>query len=259
MNEILRYENVDVSFNGKTVVKDISFSLNEGEILGIVGESGAGKSTVIKAAMNLLGKGGLVTKGDIYYKGMDIPDLTDKQMREINGPEIGMIFQNSGSAFCPIRTVGEQLYEAVRAHEKISKEDFKIKAIELFEKIGFEDPRRVLKSYPFELSGGMQQRVGVAAAMLLNPKVLLADEPTSALDVSIQKLVIDEMLKVRELFGTSMIIVSHNIGVINAIADNVIVMKDGCIVEYGTKDEVINHSKEEYTKKLMAAVPRLVR
>ncbi len=259
MSEILRYENVDVSFNGNTVVKDISFSLNEGEILGIVGESGAGKSTVIKAAMNLLGKGGLVTKGDIYYKGMDIPDLTDKQMREINGPEIGMIFQNSGSAFCPIRTVGEQLYEAVKAHEKISKDDFKIKATELFEKIGFEDPRRVLQSFPFELSGGMQQRVGVAAAMLLNPKVLLADEPTSALDVSIQKLVIDEMLKVRELFGTSMIIVSHNIGVINAIADNVIVMKDGCIVEYGTKDEVINHSKEEYTKKLMAAVPRLVR
>ncbi len=259
MNEILRYENVDVSFNGKTVVKDISFSLNEGEILGIVGESGAGKSTVIKAAMNLLGKGGLVTKGDIYYKGMDIPDLTDKQMREINGPEIGMIFQNSGSAFCPIRTVGEQLYEAVKAHEKISKDDFKIKATELFEKIGFEDPRRVLKSFPFELSGGMQQRVGVAAAMLLNPKVLLADEPTSALDVSIQRLVIDEMLKVRELFGTSMIIVSHNIGVINAMADNVIVMKDGCIVEYGTKDEVINHPKEEYTKKLMAAVPRLVR
>ena len=259
MNEILRYENVDVSFNGKTVVKDISFSLNEGEILGIVGESGAGKSTVIKAAMNLLGKGGLVTKGDIYYKGMDIPDLTDKQMREINGPEIGMIFQNSGSAFCPIRTVGEQLYEAVKAHEKISRDDFKIKATELFEKIGFEDPRRVLQSFPFELSGGMQQRVGVAAAMLLNPKVLLADEPTSALDVSIQKLVIDEMLKVRELFGTSMMIVSHNIGVINAMADNVIVMKDGCIVEYGTKDEVINNPKEEYTKKLMAAVPRLVR
>ncbi len=259
MNEILRYENVDVSFNGKTVIKDISFSLNEGEILGIVGESGAGKSTVIKAAMNLLGKGGLVTKGDIYYKGMDIPDLTDKQMREINGPEIGMIFQNSGSAFCPIRTVGEQLYEAVKAHEKISKDDFKIKATELFEKIGFEDPRRVLQSFPFELSGGMQQRVGVAAAMLLNPKVLLADEPTSALDVSIQKLVIDEMLKIRELFGTSMIIVTHNIGVINVMADNLIVMKDGCIVEYGTKDEVINHPKEEYTKKLMAAVPRLVR
>ena len=259
MNEILRYENVDVSFNGNTVVKDISFSLNEGEILGIVGESGAGKSTVIKAAMNLLGKGGLVTKGDIYYKGMDIPDLTDKQMREINGPEIGMIFQNSGSAFCPIRTVGEQLYEAVKAHEKISKDDFKIKATELFEKIGFEDPYRVLKSFPFELSGGMQQRVGVAAAMLLNPKVLLADEPTSALDVSIQKLVIDEMLKIRELFGTSMIIVTHNIGVINVMADNLIVMKDGRIVEYGKKDEVINHPKEEYTKKLMAAVPRLVR
>ena len=259
MNEILRYENVDVSFNGKTVVKDISFSLNEGEILGIVGESGAGKSTVIKAAMNLLGKGGLVTRGDIYYKGMDLPDLTEKQMRTINGPELGMIFQNSGSAFCPIRTVGDQLYEALKAHEKITKAECEKRAIELFEKIGFEDPHRVLKSFPFELSGGMQQRVGVAAAMLLEPKVILADEPTSALDVSIQRLVIDEMLKIRELFGTAMIIVSHNIGVINAMADNLIVMKDGKIIEYGKKDEVINNPKEEYTKKLMAAVPRLVR
>ena len=256
---VLSYENVDISYNGNTVVKDINFKLDEGEILGIVGESGSGKTTVIKAAMNLLGKGGLVTRGDIWFKDMDIPDLSDKQMRKINGPEIGMIFQNSGSAFCPIRTVGDQLYEAMRAHEKISKEDFRIKATELFEKIGFNDVQRILKSYPFELSGGMQQRVGVAAAMLMNPKVLLADEPTSALDVSIQRLVIDEMLKVREMFGTSMIIVSHNIGVIGAMADNVIVMKDGQIIEYGTGDEVLNSPKEEYTKKLMSAVPRLKR
>lgn len=256
---VLSYENVDISYNGNTVVKDINFKLDEGEILGIVGESGSGKTTVIKAAMNLLGKGGLVTRGDIWFKDMDIPDLSDKQMRKINGIEIGMIFQNSGSAFCPIRTVGDQLYEAMRAHEKISKEDFRIKATELFEKIGFNDVQRILKSYPFELSGGMQQRVGVAAAMLMNPKVLLADEPTSALDVSIQRLVIDEMLKVREMFGTSMIIVSHNIGVIGAMADNVIVMKDGQIIEYGTGDEVLNSPKEEYTKKLMSAVPRLKR
>jgi len=256
---VLSYENVDISYNGNTVVKDINFKLDEGEILGIVGESGSGKTTVIKAAMNLLGKGGLVTRGDIWFKGMDIPDLSDKQMRKINGPEIGMIFQNSGSAFCPIRTVGDQLYEAMRAHEKISKEDFRIKATELFEKIGFNDVQRILKSYPFELSGGMQQRVGVAAAMLMNPKVLLADEPTSALDVSIQKLVIDEMLKVREMFGTSMIIVSHNIGVIGAMADNVIVMKEGQVIEYGAGDEVLNSPKEEYTKKLMSAVPRLKR
>ena len=256
---ILRYENVDISYNGNTVVKDINFKLDEGEILGIVGESGSGKSTVLKAAMNLLGKGGLVTRGDIWFKGMDIPDLPDKQMRKINGPEIGMIFQNSGSAFCPIRTVGDQLYEAMCAHERISKAEFKNKATELFEKIGFNDVQRILKSYPFELSGGMQQRVGVAAAMLMKPKVLLADEPTSALDVSIQRLVIDEMLKVRELFGTSMIIVSHNIGVIGAMADNVVVMKDGQMIEYGKKDDVINYPKEEYTKKLMSAVPKLKR
>ena len=135
---VLRYENVDISYNGNTVVKDINFKLDEGEILGIVGESGSGKSTVLKAAMNLLGKGGLVTRGDIWFKDMDIPDLSDKQMRKINGPEIGMIFQNSGSAFCPIRTVGDQLYEAMCAHERISKAEFKNKATELFEKIGFK-------------------------------------------------------------------------------------------------------------------------
>ena len=259
MKEILRYENVDISYNGNTVVHDINFSLKEGEILGIVGESGSGKTTVIKAAMNLLGKGGLVTRGDIWFNDMDIPDLSEKEMRKINGHEIGMIFQNSGQSFCPIRTVGAQLYEAVSAHEKISKEDFHLNATSLFEKIGFNDVERILKSYPFELSGGMQQRVGVAAAMLMNPKILLADEPTSALDVSIQKLVIEEMLKVRKLFGTSMIIVTHNIGVINAMADNLIVMKDGRIVEYGKKEDVLNHPREEYTKKLMSAVPRLKR
>lgn len=259
MCEILRYENVDISYYGNRVVNNINLKLHEGEILGIVGESGSGKSTIIKAAMNLLGKGGKVINGGIWFKGMNIPDLSEKEMRGINGPELGMIFQNSGSTFCPIRTIGSQLYEAMSSHEKISKAEFIERTTELFEKIGFSDVTRILKSYPFELSGGMQQRVGVAAAMLMKPKILLADEPTSALDVSIQRLVINQMLKVRELFGTSMIIVTHNIGVINAMADNVIVMKDGGIIEQGKKDDILKCPQEDYTKKLMAAVPRLKR
>lgn len=259
MSEIIRYENVDISYNGNTVVRDISFSLNEGEILGIVGESGSGKSTLIKAAMGLLGSNGLVTRGDIYYKGMNLTDLSPNEMRNVNGPELGMIFQSSGSSFCPIRTVGVQLFEALREHEDIDKDAFNKRAAELLNKIGFENAQHVLDSYPFELSGGMQQRVGIAAAMLLNPSVLLADEPTSALDVSVQKQVVEQMLLVREMFGTSIILVSHNIGVIGAMADKVLVMQCGKMVEYGDAKEVLNNPAEEYTKRLMSAVPKLRR
>ena len=259
MSEIIRYEHVDITYNGFKAVKDVSFTVDEGEILGIVGESGSGKSTLIKAAMGLLGPAGLVTRGDIWYKGKNLPDLSASEIRKINGPELGMIFQSAGSSFCPIRTVGAQLYESMRAHENISKEAFRSRAVELLGKIGFENGDRILESYPFELSGGMQQRVGIASAMLLNPSVLLADEPTSALDVSVQKQVVEEMLLVRKTFGTAIILVTHNIGVIGAMADKVLVMKNGEMVEYGDTRQVLEAPKEEYTRTIMSAVPRLRR
>ena len=259
MAEILKYEQVDISYNGVKVIKDVSFTVDEGEILGIVGESGSGKSTLIKAAMGLLGNTGLVTRGDIWYKGKNLPDLSVGEIRKLNGPELGMIFQYAGSSFCPIRTVGSQLYESMTEHESVSKAEFRRRASELLEKIGFENAQRILDSYPFELSGGMQQRVGFAAAMLLNPSVLLADEPTSALDVSVQKQVVEEMLLVRRTFGTSIVLVTHNIGVIGAMADKVLVMKDGEMVEYGETQQVLNDPKEAYTRTLMSAVPRLRR
>ena len=260
MAEVLRYSHVDIDYKGVSAVKDMNFSLNEGEILGIVGESGSGKSTVIKAAMGLLGIDGCVTRGDIFYGETNLTNLTDKQMQKINGPEVGMIFQAAGATFCPIRTVGAHLYEMMREHQgKISKKEFSEKAQQMLRTLGFNDPERILKSYPFELSGGMQQRVGIAAAMLPGPKVLLADEPTSALDVSIQKQVVEELKLVREKFGTAIILVTHNIGVIEALADAVLVMKDGQTVEYGSKDQVINHPQMDYTRKLMKAVPRLKR
>ena len=259
MSEILRYEHVDISYNGVKVIKDVSFTVSEGEILGIVGESGSGKSTLIKAAMGLLGDTGLVTRGDIWYKGKNLPDLSAGELRKLNGPELGMIFQYAGSSFCPIRTVGAQLYESMTEHESLSKEAFRVRATKLLEKIGFENTRRILESYPFELSGGMQQRVGIAAAMLLNPSVLLADEPTSALDVSVQKQVVEEMLLVRRSFGTSIVLVTHNIGVIGAMVDKVLVMKNGEMVEYGETQQVLNDPKEDYTRLLMSAVPKLKR
>jgi ABC-type glutathione transport system ATPase component len=259
MAELLRYEQVEISYRGRPAVRDVSFTLHEGEILGIVGESGSGKSTLIRAAMGLLGPSGAVTRGDILYRGRSLPALTQEELRRINGPELGMIFQNAGRSFCPIRTVGAQMYEAMTEHGPVSRQECRMKALELFEKLGFEDGQRILDSYPFELSGGMQQRVGIAAAMLLQPKVLFADEPTSALDVSVQKQVVEEMLSVREHFGTTIVLVTHNIGVIGAMADRVLVMRGGEMVEFGDKEQILNHPQADYTKRLMAAVPRLVR
>ena len=192
-------------------------------------------------------------------RGKNLPDLSYAEVRKLNGPELGMIFQNAGSSFCPIRTVGAQLYESMTEHKAAGRQDFERKALKLFAKLGFEDGQRILESYPFELSGGMQQRVGIAAAMLMNPKVLFADEPTSALDVSVQKQVVEEMLLVRRNFGTSIVLVTHNIGVIGAMADKVLVMRGGEMVEYGEKEQVLRDPKEAYTKRLMSAVPRLAR
>lgn len=257
MKTLLRYDRVDVSYNGAPVVHDVSFSLREGEILGVVGESGSGKSTLLKAAMGLLGSGGVVTRGDIWYKEKNLPDLSEEELRRLSGAEIAMVFQQAGASFCPVRSVGAQLFEAVSAHEDISEADFREKAASLLQKLRFEDALRILESYPFELSGGMMQRVGIAAAMLLNPAVLLADEPTSALDVSVQKQAVEEMLLIRELYHTSIVIVTHNIGVVRAMADRVVVMREGRIVESGGTRDVLENPAREYTKKLMAAVPKL--
>ena len=259
MEKLLKYDHVDISYLGQPAIRDVSVTLAPGEILGIVGESGSGKSTLIKAAMGLLGSEGCVTRGDIWYKGKNLPDLSPKELRRLNGPELGYIFQSSGSAFCPIRTVGAQLYETMREHERISKADFEARAMEMLQKLGFENGKRILESYPFELSGGMQQRIGIAAAMLLKPSVLFADEPTSALDVTIQKQVVEEMLLVRETFGTAIILVAHNLGVIGAMADRVLVLKDGEAVEYGKTQEVLTNPQADYTKALLAAVPKLRR
>ena len=246
MEELLRYDHVDISYNGIPAVQDVSFTLRPGEILGIVGESGCGKSTLLKAAMGLLGSSGMVTRGDIWYKGRNLPDLPARALRKLNGPELGMIFQSAGSSFCPIRTVGAQLYEIMTQHGSATKKDF-------------EDGRRILRSYPFELSGGMQQRVGIAAAMLLRPGVLFADEPTAALDVSVQKQVLEELLLLRKTYGTAIVLVAHTIGVIGAMADRVLVMQDGRTVEYGETQTVLHDPQASYTRMLLSAVPRLRR
>lgn len=259
MKEILNYQSVEISFNGQAVVHDVNFSLHAGEILGIVGESGSGKSTLLKAAMGLLGESGRVTRGDIWFQGKDIPDLSKKEMQKICGEKLGMIFQDAGAALCPIRTIGEQIYESITAHKKMSKEDAKKKALSLFEKLKFQDGERIWNSYPFELSGGMNQRVGIAIAMIMEPPVLLADEPTSALDVAVQRQVVQEMLALRALFGTAIILVTHDIGVVSAMADSILVLKEGEVMEYGAAKQVLEAPQNAYTRKLLSAVPRLRR
>lgn len=259
MAELLSYEHVEISYGGTPVVHDVSFSVKPGEILGLVGESGSGKSTLIKTAMGLLGDNGLVTKGDILFDGKNIPDLPEKELRKIRGAKIGMIFQDAGASLCPIRTIGAQIYESMSAHMDISRADAQDRAFTLFEKLHFQDSRRIWDSYPFELSGGMNQRAGIVIAMLMNPAVLLADEPTSALDMAVQKQVVLEMKQLRDLFGTAIILVTHDIGVVSAMADTVLVLKDGRKVEYGPARKVLQAPEQTYTKKLLAAVPKLRR
>ena len=170
-----------------------------------------------------------------------------------------MLFQSAGSSFCPVRRVGDQLYEMMRAHGPMEKRAFRQQAGALLDRLGLEDGPRILNSYPFELSGGMQQRVGIAAAMLLRPRVLLADEPTAALDVSAQKQVQEELLLVRESFGTAMVLVSHNLGLVAAMADRVLVMRRGEIVEAGETRQVLRQPRADYTRRLLEAVPKLRR
>ena len=252
---LLNYDSVEISFDGIPVVQDISFSLQPGEILGLVGESGSGKSTLIKAAMGLLGNTGLVTRGDITFGGRSLVDMPESELRAVRGAKIGMIFQDAGASLCPIRTIGEQIYESMRAHGKIVKAEAKEHALELLTKLNFKEPERIWESYPFEMSGGMNQRAGIAISMLMNPPVLFADEPTSALDVAVQRQVVQAFNQ----SGKTVIIVTHDIGVVSAMADTVLVLKDGRKMEYGPAKEVLEHPQNDYTKELLSAVPKLKR
>ena len=256
---LLKVDHVTISYNGEPTVQDVSFELKQGEILGIVGESGSGKSTIIKAVMGLLGEEGLVTKGDIWYKGENLTDMSEKKLRRYLGTEIGMVFQDCKAALCPVRKIGVQIHEAVSEHERITKKETRRRAGEIMKKIGMDDYERVLDSYPFELSGGMNQRVGICAAMIMHPNLLLADEPTSALDVTVQKQVVEELLMMRKEYQTAMILVTHNIGVVRAMADRILVLQNGTVRDYGETKNVLDHSQDPYTQKLMNSVLHLKR
>lgn len=249
---ILSVNNLSIEYNKKIVVKDINFDLPNGKILAIVGESGSGKSTILKAIAGLLPFSGKISSGEIFYNGKDITFLSDIERRKLAGSSIGMIFQNATDSFCPIRNVGDQIYEAVKEHKKCSYDEFLENAKKIMKKINLDES--VLEQYPFKLSGGMGQRVGILSAMILNPKLLLADEPTSALDIVTQLSVVEELMNLRKENNLSIVIVTHHLGVAYYMADYVLVMKKGCQIEFGTKEDVFYSPKKDYTRELIEAV-----
>lgn len=256
---LLEYSHVEVSYDGVPVVHDVSLSVMPGEVVCIVGESGSGKSTLVKAAMGQLGPKGMVTRGDIWYEGSSIPDLPAQALRRLCGSDFALVFQDCLAALTPIRRIGDQVYESMSAHCSITRDECDKKAIEMLAKLGLEDPGRVLSGYPFNLSGGMGQRVGIALALLSEPRILFADEPTSALDVITQAQVVKLLGRINEKLGTTIVLVTHNIGVVRAIADHVLVLKGGAVVEFGEAAQVLDAPKASYTRELLDAAPRLAR
>ena len=254
---VLTYDHVEVSYRGVPTVQDVSFAVCPGEVLGIVGESGSGKSTLLKAAMGQLGADGMVTRGDIWYKGRSLPDLSAREMRKLCGSDLALVFQDCLAALTPIRTIGDQIHESMTAHQRISRAMSDERATALFAQLGLEQPQRILNSYPFELSGGMGQRVYIAMTLLCEPRVLLVDEPTSALDVLAQNQVIELFSQVRTTTDAAMVLVTHNINVVRALASNVLVLKSGRVVERGSTREVLTHPTHPYTRQLIDAAPKL--
>ncbi|AKA67642.1 ABC transporter ATP-binding protein [Clostridium scatologenes] len=256
--KLLDINNVSIKYRGQEpTVKNINMSVNSKEIIGIVGESGSGKSTLIRAILGLLPKGASICSGDIIFKDKNLLKYSKKEWQEIRGNRMAMIFQNAGGSLTPIKKIGDQFIESIRSHSSITKADAYEKAVHMLGKMRLPDTERIMNSYPFELSGGMKQRVAIAMAMTMEPEILLADEPTSALDVTVQAQVVRQMMELKNNFNTSIIIVTHNMGVAAYMCDKIGVIHKGELVEWGTKEQVIDNPKCEYTKKLLAAIPEL--
>ena len=235
----------------------VSFSMNEGEVLGIVGESGSGKSVTAYSIMGLTAYPGKLIGGTIYFNGHQIEKMSEKEMRKIMGNEVSIIFQDPMTSLNPVYTIGNQITEVIRLHTGKSKKEAYERAKELLELVGINEPTKRLKQYPHELSGGMRQRVMIAIALACEPKLLIADEPTTALDVTIQAQILELMQELRQKLGMSIIMITHDLGVVASMCERIAVMYAGHIVEYGTADEIFYEPKHEYTKGLINSIPKL--
>lgn len=241
---------------GETVLHNVSLHMHPGEIICVIGESGCGKSTLLNAVLRMPGRVD-ITGGSVLYRGEDIMKYPPKKLRTVRGAGIGMVFQEPGASLDPIRKIGAQFYETMRAHKKINRREAMREAAELLPRLNLPDARRILDSCPVQLSGGMNQRVAIALAMALRPDVLLADEPTSALDVTVQAQIVNELVRLREEFGTGILLVTHNIGVVAKMADKIAVMYGGRVVEFGYRSSVLKAPAHPYTRALIAAIPKL--
>ncbi|EHQ63513.1 ABC transporter ATP-binding protein [Paenibacillus dendritiformis] len=262
MDTILQVNNLSVTFLTRDkeiqAVRDVSFELKQGETLGIVGESGSGKSVTARSIMRLLPSSiSYMREGEVIFLGKNVENYTDKEMESIRGRDMGMIFQDPMTSLNPTMTIGRQIEEGLIKHQKLSAAGAKEKAIEMLKLVGIRNSERRYHQYPHEFSGGMRQRVMIAIALACRPALLIADEPTTALDVTIQAQILNVMKHMQQQLGTSIILITHDLGVVAGMCDRVVVMKDGAVVETGTTEEIFASPKHPYTKKLLGALPRL--
>jgi peptide/nickel transport system ATP-binding protein/oligopeptide transport system ATP-binding protein len=239
-------------------VDDVSFEIDAGEILGVVGESGSGKSVTALSVMGLLPRPpARIDKGSIWFEGQNLTEFSDRELRAVRGSGIGMIFQEPMTSLNPVFTIGDQLMETIRVHQKLGPKAQRERAVEMLERVGIAMAARRLDDYPHQLSGGMRQRVMIAMALMCNPRLLIADEPTTALDVTIQQQILELLLDLRDEFRMGIMIITHNMGVVAEIADRVVVMYAGKVAEQAPVNELFEQPAHPYTRGLLGSIPSL--
>lgn len=238
-------------------VDDVSFDLKSEEVLGIVGETGSGKSVTVKSIMRLIKPPGKIVSGEIIYKDRDLLKINEREMHKIRGKEIGMVFQDPMTSLNPLYTIGNQLMETIMQHQQVSKEEAFKRAVEMLKMVQIPEAEKRMNSYPFEFSGGMRQRVVIAVALSCNPSVLIADEPTTALDVTIQAQILELMKQLQSELKSALIFITHDLGVIASMASRIMVMYGGKQMEIGTSDDIFYSPMHPYTNMLLKSVPRV--
>lgn len=261
MSDLVKFKNLKTHFytEGGVVkaVNDVSFKVKKGEVVCVVGESGCGKSVTAMSLMRLVSSPGKIEAGEIVYEGKDLLKLSEDDMRAIRGNEISMIFQEPMTSLNPVFTVGQQIMESVILHQKLSKQEARKVAIEMIALVGISDPEKVVDRYPHELSGGMRQRIMIAMALSCNPKLLIADEPTTALDVTIQAQILDLMRDIKSKLNTAIMLITHDLGVVAEMADYVVVMYAGKVIEEGPVEVIFKNPMHPYTIGLLKSKPIL--